>query len=575
MLVNIAMQEHHKFYTLSKSIKLRQEYFGGIVFNTRTGAIAEVDREAFVLLTEMRAQGSITFNPAGETNFRYCSTGKLRLQTLKILLDLGIIEPAHNTSTLDGSVFPDTTASIQAISKMTSWPAGPYLSAPETVHWAITYQCDSHCEDCYIARNYYQYAVEMDTREALQTVDILADWGIFQLAIGGGEPLLRPNLPVIVKYARENGLSVHITTGKDHLETSLLKKLAAGVTCLQLGIKPERLLTRPDLEVPNLSRLVQEVKDLGMQPGANLIIQRTSLNHFTHLVELLTEIGFMRIVLLRYKPPAKVARWQDEKPTPELLLDLERLLSQLCLVYPHIQFRVDCALSFLQRHLKPDTASLAGIYGCAAAQRILAIAPDGSVFPCSQLVQPCFQAGNIRHDNPAVLWSQAKVLKTYRSFRDKTSFKQSQCGICPASKYCGGCRVFAHDALGVDPGCPDPLSPPSRLLGKAGRRVDLEEYFQHHGEISVIQYMERYGVGQESAVRELKATKYLSKSDPKAIGRKMTDHYMLLEEDLVRDIQDTIGYTDGGFPYASREEIIDWLGLEDNSDYPRWLHEIK
>ena len=91
----------------------------------------------------------------------------------------------------------------------------------------------------------------------------------------------------------------------------------------------------------------------------------------------------------------------------------------------------------------------------------------------------------------------------------------------------------------------------------------------------MIQYMERYSVGQESAVRELKAAKYLSKSDPKATGRKKTDHYVLVEEDLVRDIQDAIGYTDGGFPYASREEIIDWLGLENDSDYPRWLHQNK
>ena len=174
----------------------------------------------------------------------------------------------------------------------------------------------------------------------------------------------------------------------------------------------------------------------------------------------------MHIVLLRYKPPAKVARWRDEKPTPEMLLDLERLLPQLCLVYPHIQFRVDCALSFIQRHLKPDVASLAGIYGCAAAQRILAIAPDGSVFPCSQLVQPCFHAGNIRHDDPAVLWSQAKVLRTYRSFRDKTPFRQSQCGICQASKHCGGCRVFAHDAPGSRSGLPRPAQPAVALIRK-------------------------------------------------------------------------------------------------------------
>ena len=231
---------------------------------------------------KMREYDFITFNCA-RTDVRYDLSAKRENQVLKSLLKSGIIETTDDISGSDRSVFQATTASLHATSKMMSWPAGPHLNAPETVHWAITYQCDSHCEDCYTARNHFQYAMEMDTRDALQMVDVLADRGVFQLAIGGGEPLLRPDLPVIVKHARENGLIVHITTGKDHLETSLLKKLAAGVTGFQLGIKPELLLAQPDLEVPNLSRLVQEVKDLGMQPGANLIVQRTSLKHFTRL----------------------------------------------------------------------------------------------------------------------------------------------------------------------------------------------------------------------------------------------------------------------------------------------------
>lgn len=38
----------------------------------------------------------------------------------------------------------------------------------------------------------------MNTVEAYRAVDALADWGVLQLAIGGGEPFLRPDLSYIM-----------------------------------------------------------------------------------------------------------------------------------------------------------------------------------------------------------------------------------------------------------------------------------------------------------------------------------------------------------------------------------------
>ena len=43
---------------LSDRIKIREEYFGGIVFNTETGDITEVDHEAYQLLVWLRGIGA-------------------------------------------------------------------------------------------------------------------------------------------------------------------------------------------------------------------------------------------------------------------------------------------------------------------------------------------------------------------------------------------------------------------------------------------------------------------------------------------------------------------------------------
>jgi hypothetical protein len=44
------------------------------------------------------------------------------------------------------------------------------------------------------------------------------------------------------------------------------------------------------------------------------------------------------------------------------------------------------------------------------------------------------------------------------------------------------------------------------------------------------------------------------------------------EYNIITDIQDTIDCTTAGFPYATREEIEEWLDENNNRNYPRWIN---
>ena len=74
------------------------------------------------------------------------------------------------------------------------WPMYQYLSAPETVHWAVTFRCDESCPDCYIERHKKLFTSELNTQDALKLINKIADSGVFELAIGGGEPFMRNDL---------------------------------------------------------------------------------------------------------------------------------------------------------------------------------------------------------------------------------------------------------------------------------------------------------------------------------------------------------------------------------------------
>ncbi len=102
---------------------------------------------------------------------------------------------------------------------------------------------------------------------------------------------------------------------------------------------------------------------------------------------------------------------------------------------------------------------MAGLRGCVAGSRILAVGPDGTVYPCSQLIHPRFVAGNLRYDDPLTVWQTSSMLKRYRFRREKRAFRQTLCGVCLASEQCGGCPALSNNGLEADPGCPEPLLP--------------------------------------------------------------------------------------------------------------------
>ena len=558
---------------IAESVRLRREHFGGIAFDAHTGTTVDVDRAVLTALQKLQHRGVQREDDLAQELCGRKNSAE-HLATVHRLLDqlvgLAILAPASEAEMerLAGSGMAESGAETRSDAY---WPRGPHLTAPVTVHWAITYQCAAQCPECYARRYAHWFPDELALPEALRLVEILANWGVFELAIGGGEPLHFPLLPALVREARRRGLVVHVTTGLHRVPAALLEELADGITGLQIGVKADRLLANPSAEAAALAQTATAAAEVGLHVGANLILSKRTLPRFEELLGLLQQAGLTRVTLLRYKPPADVAEWRRAKPSVAALREFESRLPQVLGRHRAVVLRLDCALSFLQRHLAPAEALARGIRGCVAGHRVLALAPDGSAFPCSQLVHPRFCAGNLLSDPLEELWAESPVLRRCRLFRGKATFQATACGRCAARDHCGGCRVYAADGWGAEPECPGPRVPPLDQLGKAGRRGDLARYLPSRGSISVRDYMQRYGVGQKRATSELRAFGCPLAS---GTGRKQSDVYLDPTEDVIGDIQEAIGGTAGGVPFASRNEIAHWIGGEHgeaDQHYPHWV----
>lgn len=105
---------------------------------------------------------------------------------------------------------------------------------PRQLTVAITAHCNLRCAGCRYGRDFMP-----GQRLALSTViDVLTDakaGGIERVRFYGGEPLLHPDLPAMVRHACELGLYPYITTNGTHLGLKIRPLYDAGLRLASIG----------------------------------------------------------------------------------------------------------------------------------------------------------------------------------------------------------------------------------------------------------------------------------------------------------------------------------------------------
>ncbi len=116
-------------------------------------------------------------------------------------------------------------------------PPQPRVHHRPVVVWNITRQCNLHCAHCYISAVSQPDPAELDTEAAFSVVDQLVAYAIPVLLLSGGEPLVRPDILEVARYATTRGLRVGLSTNGTLLTADtaqLLRK--AGVAYIGISI---------------------------------------------------------------------------------------------------------------------------------------------------------------------------------------------------------------------------------------------------------------------------------------------------------------------------------------------------
>jgi radical SAM protein with 4Fe4S-binding SPASM domain len=324
---------------------------------------------------------------------------------------------------------------------------------PLEVHVAVTSRCSVGCEGCYQSAT--RDGEDVPAAVLAERLDALAARGVFTVAFGGGEPLLREDLGELARMARARGMVPVVTTsglGMTREKAEALRDFAQ-VNVSHDGVGDGYATVRGFAGASMADRAVRLLVEAGVSVGINHVLTRHNVGELPAMVAHARALGVRELQLLRYKPAGRAARpeYLARRLTREQVASLGPTLRDLCIRHEGaLSLRIDCALVPLLSGVFDDPQGLArfGVFGCEAGRYLGALRQDGRVAGCS------FGVGVGTHGGLET-WHEDEALSALRRY---ASALPEPCASCPLRTVCrGGCRVVSEHLTGAwtpDPECP-------------------------------------------------------------------------------------------------------------------------
>ncbi|MBI4699601.1 MAG: radical SAM protein [Deltaproteobacteria bacterium] len=328
------------------------------------------------------------------------------------------------------------------------------LSAPTEVHLATTSACAVRCDHCYMDAG-EKAADEMDGAALRHALELLAAMGVFHVALGGGEALLRSDLFDAARYARELGLVPNLTISGGAMSRELARRMAVfgQVNVSVDGIGPYAGAFRAAALFERADAAISMLLDAGVPAGINCVLGRRNFDGLPGLFAYAKDKGCNEIELLRLKPAGRGAvAFLAQRTSYEQNVALTPLLAELSQRHG-LRAKLDCSFVPMMCHHRPPLELLeaTATYGCEAANVLVGVRSDGTVAACSFLPGAGFRVGELRER-----WRTDPGFAELRGWAERAPEPCRSCaylGICK-----GGCHAVAAFVSGSifdpDPDCP-------------------------------------------------------------------------------------------------------------------------
>lgn len=334
--------------------------------------------------------------------------------------------------------------------------------------WEITLKCNLACSHCG-SRAGQAREKELSTEKALDLVQQLAEVGIKEVTLIGGEAFLRPDWLEIAQAITQAGMLCSMTTGGYGISLELARRMkAAGITMVSVstdGLEAthDRLRGRKGSWKSGL-RTMSYLKEVGIPFGCNTQINRLSAPEFPLIYEHIRDAGARAWQIQLTVPMGNAADNTDILLQPYELLDLYPMLARVArqASCEGVQVHAGNNIGYYgpyERRLRGGGNEWGFWQGCGAGLSTLGLEADGTIKGCPSLPTAAYAGGNIRDRSLREVIEQAEALQFNLSAGTPqgTDHLWGFCKTCEFAELCrGGCTWTAHvffDRRGNNPYC--------------------------------------------------------------------------------------------------------------------------
>ncbi|UCC57615.1 MAG: radical SAM protein [Candidatus Bathyarchaeum sp.] len=342
---------------------------------------------------------------------------------------------------------------------------GPLFILP----WRCTQACTSNCLHCGFASN-PPAADALGTKKTMHIIDEIYDFGASYLGLGGGEPLLREDLPEILGYAKKTGLNVSLLTSGYFVEGKVFDNLVRHGVRISLSVDgPEEIndAIRGKGAYAKAVSAMEKTSKVGLLDClvatlANVDATRNNVTSedMEHIIKLAQEYGARWVVIHGLIPFNRTKEHLARALSPQQYEKIWNEVYDLSLKYK-VKPEVNVYCPFYARVAKQrgmpnfdDWFKNFFLGKCAIAGKYMSVIENGDVIPCS--FNDRIRLGNVQDKPLKQIWDELQTSEFTLKLRDRNNLK-GKCGVCEYREICGGCRtraeMYTGDLFASDPAC--------------------------------------------------------------------------------------------------------------------------
>ncbi len=349
--------------------------------------------------------------------------------------------------------------------------------------WETTQACDLACVHCRACAQPLRNSLELNTAEAKRLIDEIAEMQVPVFVLTGGDPLKRPDIFELVRYATDHKVRISLTPSATPLLTreTIVRLQQCGLARLAVS------LDGPTAEVHDAFRRVRGsyewtinavrwAREIGLPVQINTTITRHNLSMLDDTIALLEKLDIALWSVFFLVPTGRgqdidlISAEEFEQAFEKLYETSQRVLFDIKSTEAQhyrrflLQRRTE-ARRRAQRAASPDERmpqlaqmpiemqahdGIGRASGINDGKGFVFISHLGEVYPSGFLP---ISGGNVRKQSLADIYRNSPL---FRSLRDSKNL-HDKCGRCEFREICGGSqsRAFAltGDLFAEEPCC--------------------------------------------------------------------------------------------------------------------------